>query len=161
RWARRGEMIPSRDGDDVTYRFRTYSTFGKKVPEPTGSGSKRRRKNMNRPKMHTAQAAVSRTTHAGPITNIIATVAYVILIVLTAICLMIPLSGLFGLLSGNPDDTTAAVFAIIIGLAISFVPLRITCSVTRDYWKRRRRRRALARGSRSHHDNPVQSPHAP
>ncbi|MEE3373476.1 MAG: hypothetical protein VX346_29330, partial [Planctomycetota bacterium] len=47
RWARRGEMIPSRDGDDVTYRFRTYSTFGKKVPEPTGSGSKRRRKNMN------------------------------------------------------------------------------------------------------------------
>ena len=140
RWSGCGEMIPSRNRGDVTYRFRTYSRFSKTLPKIPGSGKTRRRQKPASSKVHTTRGPSQRSPPAGPIVNVIILLAYVMLIVFTALCLMIPLTGVYGLLNGNPEDTGTAVFAIIIGLAISFVPCRISYSVTRDHLRQRRHR---------------------
>ena len=135
RWARRGEMIPSRDSEDVTYQFRTYSTFGStpstSVPAKRTTASQLTRK--------TGSQTANRGCLASTL-SLITYIAYIALVVISVLALTIPLASGYQLLSSPPHKSGITWFTMLLGMAICVAPCRISYSATRGYWRQKRRR---------------------
>ena len=135
RWARRGEMIPSRDSGDVTYQFRTYSTFGS--TPPTSVPAKRTTASQ------LTRKTGSRTANRGCLASafsLITYITYISLVVISVLALSIPLASWYQILSSPPRKPDVAWFTMLLGMAICFAPCRITYSATRGYWRQTPRR---------------------
>jgi hypothetical protein len=130
RWALRGEMIPSRVNDDVTYQFRTYSTFGSTLP--TSVPAKRAPPQLSR---KTANRGCLAST-----LSLITYITYIALVVISVLALTIPLASGYQLLSSPPHKSGIAWFTMLLGMAICVAPCRISYSATRGYWRQKRRR---------------------
>ena len=135
RWARRGEMIPSRDSEDVTYQFRTYSTFGStpstSVPAKRTTASQLTRKTG------------SQTANRGCLVSTLSLITYITfisLVVISVLALTIPLASGYQLLSSPPHKSGIAWFTMLLGMAICVAPCRISYSATSSYWRQKRRR---------------------
>ena len=135
RWARRGEMIPSRDSEDVTYQFRTYSTFGStpstSVPAKRTTASQLTRK--------TGSQTANRGCLASTL-SLITYITYIALVVISVLALTIPLASGYQLLSSPPHKSGITWFTMLLGMAICVAPCRISYSATRSYWRQKRRR---------------------
>ena len=135
RWALRGEMIPSRGSEDVTYQFRTYSTFGStpstSVPAKRTTASQLTRK--------TGSQTANRGCLASTL-SLITYITYIALVVISVLALTIPLASGYQLLSSPPHKSGIAWFTMLLGMAICVAPCRISYSATRGYWRQKRRR---------------------
>ena len=135
RWARRGEMIPSRDSGDVTYQFRTYSTFGSTPPTSVPAT----RTTASQPTRKTGSQTANRGCLASTL-SLITYITYLSLVVISVLALTIPLASGYQLLSSPPHKSGIAWFTMLLGMAICVAPCRISYSATRGYWRQKRRR---------------------
>ena len=135
RWARRGEMIPSRDSGDVTYQFRTYSTFGSTPPTSVPA----KRTTASQLTRKTGSQTANRGCLASTL-SLITCITYIALVVISVLALTIPLASGYQLLSSPPHKSGIAWFTMLLGMAICVAPCRISYSATRGYWRQKRRR---------------------
>ena len=135
RWALRGEMIPSRGSEDVTYQFRTYSTFGSTPPTSVPA----KRTTASQLTRKTGSQTANRGCLASTL-SLITCITYIALVVISVLALTIPLASGYQLLSSPPHKSGIAWFTMLLGMAICIAPCRISYSATRGYWRQKRRR---------------------